>query len=99
MVVIGKEDEGMDLDWVAPLRPSEDSDDEGSEPVGRLEQKPSLNGPTGDLHQGATFRNEAKSSCHALEDVFARHDLANCKLGWHPEASRGIGWYLASIRQ
>jgi hypothetical protein len=58
VVVIGKEDEGMQLDWVEPLGSSKDPDDDGSELIGGLEQEATLQGPTSHLDQCAAFGYE-----------------------------------------
>ena len=66
VVVIGQEDEGMNLDWIEFLRPSQDTDDDRFQFIRGLQQKATLYGAAGHLHEGAAVRDEAYSPCHAL---------------------------------
>jgi hypothetical protein len=57
--MIGKEDEGMELDWRESLGSRQDSDDDGSQLLGRFEEKPTLHSAAGNFNEGPAFRDES----------------------------------------
>ena len=60
------EDIADDLQRVAALGASEDTEDDLVEQWGRAHQKAPLDGAAGDLDEGPAFRDEAQFATHAL---------------------------------
>ena len=74
--MVGKKHESMELNGMEPQRSAQDTENQGFQLLGWLEEKPTLNRSTGHLHERTAFWDEANSSCHALKDAFDHRDLA-----------------------
>ena len=64
VVVVGQRDEGHELDRIEPLGPAEDAGGDVVELQAGPEQWASVQGPAGDLDQGASVGDVAKFSSH-----------------------------------
>ena len=75
--MIGKEDEGMELDWVESLCSSQDPDNDQPKLLGGPEKKATLHRSTCHLNQGTTSGNVTQTSRHVIRDAFQTHNLAD----------------------
>ena len=64
VVMVGQQDEGHEVDRIEPLGPAEDAGGDVVELRAGPEQQASLQGPAGDLDQGAVIGDEAKFASH-----------------------------------
>lgn len=79
--MVREEDESTNPHLMQPGRAGQDADHGGVELRRRAQEQPALDGPAGDLDQGALRRHKAQRTSHTLMDVIDSPDLS--PHGWH----------------